>query len=92
MSDEFQGFMPAYCQNGSCGSPKPRDYVDRGWDEVSGLLLCGTCVDAARIGIEQAVARVALILEAERDAWVKPPSFNYRNALNELLEKVEATA
>lgn len=32
--------------------------------------------------------RITAILAAERDEWVKPGSFSYRNALNELIGKI----
>jgi hypothetical protein len=91
-NDGFIGFLPAHCQNGSCGASKPADWEDRGWEEVSGLLLCGTCVDAADIGIEQTIARISLLLERERDSWEKPTSFNYKTALTDLVTRIEALA
>jgi len=41
-----------------------------------------------KLGVIQERKRIIAILEEERDSWVKPASFSYKNALTDLIERI----
>ena len=42
-----------------------------------------------KLGVIDERKRIIAILKEERDSWTKPTSFNYKNALDDLIERIE---